>query len=168
MGDFKLNIFHAVMSWGGDYRHTTKQWVFAMLRFLSSLISCFAIVFSGGVFADSDYKVETYTAIAEKDGVQHVHILGGSYFFKPNHIVVKKNVPVEFTINAEPGIAPHSIVAKAPEAGITFDESLSSTPKVITFIATATGEYAFYCKNKLLFFASHRDKGMHGVIEVVE
>lgn len=139
-----------------------------MQRFLSGLICCVAVVSSNTVFAGSEFKIETYTATVEKDGVQHVRILGGSYFFKPNRIVVKKNVPVELSVSLEPGIVPHTIVTKAPEAGIAFEESLSSTPKIITFTAAAAGEYTFYCKNKLLFFPSHHDKGMHGVIEVVE
>jgi len=81
---------------------------------------------------------------------------------------VKKNMPVELSVSLEPGIAPHSIVANAPDAGIVFDESLSSNPKIITFTAKATGEYIFYCKNKLPFLPSHREKGMQGIIEVVE
>jgi plastocyanin domain-containing protein len=100
--------------------------------------------------------------------VQHISIIGGSYFFKPDRIVVKKNMPVELSVSLEPGIAPHSIVANAPDAGIVFDESLSSNPKIITFTAQATGEYSFYCKNKLPFFPSHREKGMQGIFEVVE
>ncbi len=103
-----------------------------------------------------------------KDGVQHISIIGGSYFFKPDRIVVKKNIPVELSVSREPGMVPHSIVANAPEAGIVFDESLNGNPKIITFTAQATGEYIFYCKNKLLFFQSHREKGMQGIIEVVE
>ncbi|HVS26696.1 MAG TPA: quinol oxidase [Burkholderiales bacterium] len=137
-----------------------------MQRFLSGFICCFAVVSSGLVFADTQEQAETATV--DKDGVQHVRILGGSYFFKPNRIVVKKNVPVELSVSLEPGIVPHSIVTKSPKAGIAFDESLSSSPKIITFTATAAGEYAFYCKNKLPFLPSHREKGMHGVIEVVE
>jgi plastocyanin domain-containing protein len=137
-----------------------------MQRLLSGFICCFVVVSSGLVFADTQDTAETATL--DKDGVQHVRILGGSYFFKPNRIVVKKNVPVELSVSLEPGIVSHSIVTKSPEAGIAFDESLSSTPKIITFTATAAGEYAFYCKNKLLFLPSHREKGMHGVIEVVE
>ncbi|HSS46673.1 MAG TPA: quinol oxidase [Burkholderiales bacterium] len=139
-----------------------------MQRFLSGFICCITVVSSGLIFADTQNNADIYTAIVDKDGVQHVRILGGSYFFKPNRIVVKKNVPVVLSISVESGIAPHSIVAKSPEAGIAFDESLSSTPKNITFTATAAGEYVFYCKNKLPFLPSHREKGMHGVIEVVE
>ena len=33
--------------------------------------------------------------------------IAGSYFFKPNHIIVKANVPVELTADRESGITPH-------------------------------------------------------------
>ena len=32
---------------------------------------------------------------------------------------------------------------------------------------TAVGKYPIYCSNQLLFFASHRERGMEGVLEVV-
>jgi plastocyanin len=102
-----------------------------------------------------------------KDGVQRVEIVGGSYFFKPNHIVVKVNIPVELKVSKESGLAPHNIVAKSPEAGIEFQESMSSTPKTIRFTPTKVGKYPIYCSKKLPFSKSHREKGMEGVIEVV-
>ncbi len=138
-----------------------------MLRLLPRFILCFAVSFVA-VVADAQNQIEVYTATVDKDGTQHVSIIAGGYFFKPNRIVVKKNIPVEFSVSREPGMVPHSIVVNAPEAGIVIDESLSSNPKTITFTAQATGEYVFYCKNKLPFFPSHREKGMQGIIEVVE
>lgn len=138
-----------------------------MLRLLPRLILSFAVSFVA-VFAGAQDKTEAYTATVDKDGVQHIRVIGGGYFFKPDRIVVKKNIPVELSVSKEPGMAPHSIVANAPGAGIVFDESLSGDPKIITFTAKATGEHVFYCKNKLPFLPSHREKGMQGIIEVVE
>lgn len=103
----------------------------------------------------------------DQDGIQKVDILGGSYFFKPNHIVVKVNIPVEITVSKEGGFIPHDIVAKSPEAGIEFQETLSSDPKVIKFTPAKVGTFPFYCSKKAPFSKSHREKGMEGVIEVV-
>lgn len=111
---------------------------------------------------------ETYRAFTAPDGIQHVSIVGGNYFFRPNHVIVRVNVPVEFGVTLEKGIVPHTLVIDAPEAGIQVDEKLSSEVKKIRFTPTATGQYPFYCKNKLLFLKSHRAKGMKGVLEVVE
>jgi plastocyanin domain-containing protein len=60
------------------------------------------------------------------------------------------------------------IVIKAPEAGIDISESLSTEPKIIRFTPIKTGKYVFYCAKKFLFFKSHRDKGMEGVLEVIK
>jgi plastocyanin domain-containing protein len=109
-----------------------------------------------------------FTAAVSKDGVQRVEIVGGDYFFNPNHIVVKVNVPVELKIRKEGVIVPHDIVMKAAEAGIDFKVSLSKEPHVVRFTPTKTGSYPFYCSKKLLFFESHREKGMEGILEVVE
>jgi plastocyanin domain-containing protein len=139
-----------------------------MQQLLPRLILSFVVFSVAVAFADAQDKTAAYTATVDKDGVQHIRVIGGGYFFKPDRIVVKKNIPVELSVSREPGMVPHSIVANAPEAGIVFDESLSSNPKIIIFTAQATGEYVFYCKNKLPFLPSHREKGMQGIIEVVE
>ncbi len=107
-------------------------------------------------------------AVVAEDGVQHVRIVGGSYFFKPNRVVVKVGVPVELTLSREDGLIPHVFVIHAPESGINVDQSLSTAPQTIRFTPTALGRYPFYCKNRLLFFKSHREEGMEGILEVVE
>ena len=104
---------------------------------------------------------------ADADGVQRVRIVGGSYFFKPYHIVVKVNAPVELLASREPGITPHDLVIKAPEAGLAVEEALATEPKKIAFKPTAVGKYAIYCSKKLPFLAGHRERGMEGVLEVV-
>ena len=127
------------------------------------------LVLAGIAFAqDTGEKKKAYTATVDPDGVQRVTILGGSYFFEPDHIIVKVNVPVELTIKKESGIVPHNIIINAPEAGMDINESLSDKPKIIQLIPKKVGKYPFYCDKKLLFFKSHKGKGMEGVIEVVE
>jgi plastocyanin len=111
---------------------------------------------------------KAYEAVIGDDGVQRVDIVGGSYFFKPDHVIVKVNVPVEMKVSKEPGVTPHDIVMKAPEAGIQFREKIGEEPKVIRFTPTKTGTFPFYCSKKLLFFESHREKGMKGTLEVKE
>jgi len=37
----------------------------------------------------------------------------------------------------------------------------------ITITPTAAATYPIYCKNRLLFFKSHRERGMEGILEVV-
>ena len=103
----------------------------------------------------------------DADGVQRVRLVAGSYFFKPNHIVVKVNEPVELSASRESGITPHDLVIRAEDAGINVKEDLGTDPKKIAFTATKPGKYAIYCSKKLPFMAGHREKGMEGILEVV-
>ncbi|WP_321405778.1 quinol oxidase [Tolumonas auensis] len=100
--------------------------------------------------------------------VQQVNIDGGAYFFKPNHVIVKVNIPVELIVKVESGLIPHNFVIQAPEAGIMVKESLSSDAKTIRFTPKAVGKYPFYCSHGLPLVKSHRERGMEGLIEVVE
>jgi plastocyanin len=120
------------------------------------------------VVTETRGQENVYKAVVDADGVQKAEVLAGEYFFRPDHIIVKVNVPVELKIRKEPGIVPHDFVLKAPEAGIDVLESLSSEPKSVRFTPAKTGTYQFYCDKKLIFSKSHREKGMEGTLEVVE
>ncbi len=133
-----------------------KYFVFAM----AMVLMCFSYV------AGAERK--EFTASLGKDGVQRVEIVAGSYFFNPNYIIVKVNVPVEMKIRKEGGIIPHDFVLRAPEAGLDINTDLSTDPKIITFTPTKTGTYPFYCDKSVIFLGSHREKGMEGVLEVRE
>jgi plastocyanin len=139
---------------------------FLSLRFLSlmlALIFCFPAGRAGAQPGNKPYR-----AVMDTDGVQQVNILAGDYFFRPSHIIVKVNVPVRFVVRLERGIVPHGLMLKAPEANISIDEDLSRESQTFTFTPSAPGRYAFYCPKKLLFFKSHREHGMEGILEVVE
>jgi plastocyanin domain-containing protein len=123
--------------------------------------------FAGPGLAEESGK-KVFTATAGPDGIQKVSITGGEYFFDPNLIIIKVNVPVELSVKKAGGLAPHNIVISAPEAGIVFSETLDTEPKVIKFTPVKTGTYPFSCTKKFLFFKSHEERGMKGAIEVVE
>ena len=108
-----------------------------------------------------------YVASAAPDGKEHITITGGSYFFRPDNIVVRVNVPVELKVVAEPSwLITHDFVLKAP--GVDIKTSISTVPKVFEFTPTRTGDYKFYCDKRFLFFESHRARGMEGTLRVVE
>jgi hypothetical protein len=109
---------------------------------------------------------QEFIAPVDKDGVQRIEIVGGSYFFKPNYIILKVNIPVELKLSKESGMTPHNIILNAPEAGIDIKVDLSTEPQIVKFTPTKTGKFPIYCDKKLLFFESHREKGMEGTIEV--
>jgi plastocyanin domain-containing protein len=131
----------------------------------SAIVLVLALGASGFGQAAKETRV---VATVGTDGVQRVEITGGSYYFDPNYIVVKVNVPVELIVKKAGGSTPHSIALKAPEAGINFSVSLGKEPKSIRFTPTKAGKYEFWCTKRLLFFKSHKDHGMTGVLEVVD
>lgn len=131
-------------------------------------ISIFLIVLSATGVTGAEQENQLFQASIGDDGVQTVSIVGGSYFFKPKHIIVKVNVPVHLLVQKESGMVPHNIVIKAPNAGMNIDEGMTTEVKTIKFTPTKIGKYKIYCSKKLLFFASHEKKGMEGTLEVVE
>ncbi len=135
-----------------------------LVRFFAMFLLIAGISFA----QDTGQEKKVFKAAIDKDGVQRVEVIGGEYFFEPYHIIVKINVPVELTVRKKPGIVPHDIIVNAPEAGINFREDLSKEPKVIKFTPKKTGKYPVYCSKKLLFFKSHKERGMEGLLEVVE
>ncbi len=131
------------------------------------ILSLFLLVFVGfgaGLAAER----EEYKAAVDKDGIQRVEVVGGSYYFKPNYIILKVNVPAELKVRKESGITPHNLVINSPEAKMKIRINLSTDPQVVTFTPNKIGKFPFYCDKKFLFFESHRDKGMEGTIEVRE
>lgn len=136
---------------------------------MKSIISCviaLAIVFLS--FAESSEEGR-FIAVPEEDGVQRVYMKAGSYYYKPSHIVVRAGIPVELVVIRESAIVPHNIVMDNPSAGMEFRVEIDpDEPVKIRFTPTRAGIYTFYCDKKLPFFPSHREKGMEGVIEVIE
>jgi plastocyanin len=107
-------------------------------------------------------------AEVDKDGVQRVELIGGEYYFDPNVIVVRVNIPVELRVKKAGGFIPHNIIVKAPEAGIDFNVEMKKEFQPIAFTPTKKGRYSMYCDLKFLWFDTHQEKGMEGIIEVVE
>jgi len=140
-----------------------KMTVYIML--VALLLPAAAMALEHGKMAD---EVERVYAVLGEDGVQRAEMTGGDYYFKPKWLVLRLGVPVELTVKKEPGFVPHNIMMEAPEAGMVFKVDYGKTGEVIRFTPTKKGTYLFYCDKKLLFFKSHRDRGMEGIIEVVE
>ena len=135
-------------------------------RLIVAVLLISSILSGAGLAAEQGKK--PFKAVIGKDGVQRVNISSGEYFFDPNYIAVKVNVPVEFIIKKDAGIISHNIIINAPYAGINIREFLSTEPKTIKFTPAKTGSYPFYCDIKLLSFKTHKDKGMEGTLEVTE
>jgi len=86
-------------------------------------------------------------------------MLAGEYFFDPNYVVVKVNVPVEITIKKEPTIIAHNFVLKAPDAGMDVHQSLSSDPRIIKFTPRRPGNILFTATRNSSFSRVTEKKG---------
>jgi plastocyanin len=110
---------------------------------------------------------EPVKVVPEADVVQRLTVIADSYFYKPDHIVVRAGLPVELTLISQTTLTPHNFVVKEPDAGIVINKDIPSGETVtVRFTATKAGTYPFYCDRKLLFFKSHREKGMEGILRV--
>lgn len=90
-----------------------------------------------------------------------------SYSITPNRIVVNVNEPVTLKVTNKATLIPHDLIIKVPEAGIDVEVDLHAGKSgETTFTPTRAGTYEMLCNKKLLFFKSHKDKGMHGVLVV--
>ena len=132
------------------------------MRMLLSLVAVLALV--AGCASGLKRPVQEVTARPDVDGVQRVRIEAHSYYFSPNRIVVKANLPVELTVKQSALFVPHNFTCIAPDAGVDVKKGLGMLreSKRLRFIPTTPGEYPFFCA-----VGSHAKKGMTGTLVVV-
>ncbi|MBA2252008.1 MAG: cupredoxin domain-containing protein [Nitrospirales bacterium] len=103
----------------------------------------------------------------DSDGVQRTTIVVDSYSYTPSHLQVEVGKPVELILNSVTIITPHNFVLKEPGAGLMLEQDVPTGKEtIVRFTPTQPGLFKFYCDKKLLFFKSHRDKGMEGLLDV--
>jgi plastocyanin len=103
----------------------------------------------------------------DQDGVQRATLILDSYSYAPSHLVVQAGHPVELTLTSVTTLTPHNFVLKEPGAGLQIEQEVGAgKTAVVRFTPSQPGLFTFYCDKKLLFFASHREKGMEGRLEV--
>lgn len=134
------------------------------MRTLSTLL---AVLFVFPGMAAAERNMTTAHAALGDDGIQRLEIVAGSYFFEPNHIIVKLGIPVELSIKRESKVVPHDFVLKIEASGIDIKEKIRTKGTLIRFTPNVAGEFPLYCSHKLLFLKSHRERGMEGVLEVL-
>jgi len=132
------------------------------------------VIFMGGALAWWALAVSLYAADLFEfpvpvgtDGVQRATVEADSYSFTPSHLVVKGGKPVELIFKSVTWLVPHNLILDDPRSGLRIHEEIPAGESVtIKFTPAVTGSFAIYCDKKLLFFKSHREKGMEAVLEV--
>jgi plastocyanin len=142
-----------------------------MRKFIGALIGVLCLgAGAPGVFAQTSVNPPTPSAEIiplGADGVYRAEIIVDSYSYKPDHLIVTVGHPVELTLKSVTVIVPHNFVIKAPELGVNVSQDVPAGKTVtVQFTPTGAGKIEFYCDKKLLFFKSHKEKGMVGTLEV--
>jgi len=105
--------------------------------------------------------------VDQADGIQRATVILDSYSYTPQHVIVQAGKPVELLLTSITTITPHNFVLRDDAAGLSIERDVSAGKTVtVQFTPTKPGTYSFYCDKKLLFFPSHREKGMEGTLEV--
>ena len=105
--------------------------------------------------------------IPGQDGVQRIKIVLGSYFYYPNEIIIQANEPVIIELENESFWTPHNFVIGDPKMSMHHEINVSPGDTVnLQLLLVSPGRYTFYCNNQLMFFPSHREECMEGVLEV--
>ncbi|HPV84498.1 MAG TPA: cupredoxin domain-containing protein, partial [Nitrospira sp.] len=118
--------------------------------------------------ADSALQVPPLQVpVDQVDGMQRATVILDSYSYTPQHLIVQAGKPVELLLTSITTITPHNFVLRDEAAGLSIERDVSAGKTVtVQFTTTKPGRYPFYCDKKLLFFPSHREKGMEGILEV--
>jgi len=100
---------------------------------------------------------------------QVIDIRLDSYAIKPDTITVKVNQPVTLRVKNDATFIPHNLVIKLPDAGIDVKIDLAAGKSgEMSFTPTKTGSYEMFCDKVPPIGKSHKEKGMHGTLLVVE
>ncbi len=99
------------------------------------------------------------------DGVQRATLILDSYSYSPSHLAVQAGKVVELTLTSVTTLTPHNFVLK--DGGLSIEQDVGAGKSVVVkFLPSQTGTFTFFCDKQLLFFKSHREKGMEGRLDV--
>ncbi|HIB77683.1 MAG TPA: cupredoxin domain-containing protein [Flavobacteriales bacterium] len=90
------------------------------------------------------------------------------YRFDPENIEVIVGTPVHLILVNSDSLTPHNIIINEPGSGLDVNVDVGAGKTVeLDFTPTVPGNYSFFCDKRLLFFKSHREKGMEGTLTVL-
>lgn len=113
-------------------------------------------------------RIEPIRAYVYEDGVQRMDVIVDSFFYDPAHLVLRAGIPAEIRFRSV-STRSHDFVLSHPEAGLDVSlEIPGGTDVTAEFTPELPGKYSFHCSKRFLFFKSHRDRGMNGILEVIE
>ena len=101
------------------------------------------------------------------DGIQRMTIVLDTYSYMPNHVVVEAGKPVELLLTSVTTLTPHNFVIHDSGSGVSVDQDVGAGKSVtVRFTPNYPGKVSFFCDKRLWPMASHREKGMEGLLDV--
>ena len=120
----------------------------------------YAVLLSGLLSASWLHAEAAYTKIVE--------VTLGDYRYMPDNIQLIVNQPVVLHLINVDSYTPHNFTLQDTSDGLDVDIDIPAGQSVnVHLMPLVAGSHTFYCKNKLLFMDSHREKGMQGTVTVI-
>jgi len=92
----------------------------------------------------------------------------GDYRYMPKDIQLIIDQPVTLHLVNVDAFTPHNFTLEDDSDGLDVNIDIPAGESVdVQLMALVAGRHIFYCRNKLLFMDSHREKGMEGTLTVV-
>ncbi len=92
----------------------------------------------------------------------------GDYRYMPATIQLVIDQPVVLRLVNTDSFTPHNFSLQDSSDGLDVDVDVPAGKTVdVQLMGLWPGTHTFYCKNKLMFMDSHREKGMEGILTVV-
>ena len=126
---------------------------------LPILVVLATLSFAGSALNTSELLAATPT--------RSIAVKMGDYRFTPDEIAVRAGETVQLQLTNTDSLTPHNFTLKAENAGLDVDTDVNAgKTETVDITPLVRGTYKFYCNKKLLFFKSHRDRGMEGTLIV--
>ncbi|MGM0593485.1 MAG: cupredoxin domain-containing protein [Pseudomonadota bacterium] len=99
--------------------------------------------------------------------VRTVSITMGDYAYMPETIRVHAGETITLNFTNNDSITPHNFILKHKDYGLDVELDVAAgEDESVTITPTTPGRYSYYCDKQLLFFKSHRERGMEGTLLV--
>ncbi len=97
-----------------------------------------------------------------------IEVTLGDYRYMPNSIQLIVDQPVVLRLVNVDSFTPHNFTLPDASDGLDVNIDIPAGESVdVHLMPLVTGSHTFYCRNKLLWMDSHRERGMEGTLTVV-
>ena len=106
------------------------------------------------------YAESVYTKVIE--------VTLGDYRYMPDNIQLIVDQPVVLHLVNVDSFTPHNFTLEDASDGLDINVDIPAGDSVdVHLMPLVAGDHTFYCRNKLWFMDSHREKGMEGKLTVI-